>query len=203
MRGDHLQGMLASSGTSTGTLIIVVIGEALIIGLLIVLLVMLRRNRDRAKAGGRDPDAAYVSGSLEIPLVAPRPVGTADAASAAAVAMPPTPPGPPPGAIEEPAAFAPPPAVSWDMSKETEEEILDPENMPIPAYTGPKLAQKSSVDFDLGIPDDFGGPSTEAAAEATAAAEDVTVRADDAPSGSKRRLRRSRRAGQAPPPPFT
>lgn len=196
---EHV-GLLASSGMSATTLVIV-IGEALIIGLLVLLVVLLRRNLERARTSGRrDRDAAFVSGSLEVPL--DRPTAAPGSGSGSAILPPPE-----EGVVhEDPAAHAPPPAVSWDMNKQEEDELLDPENMPIPAYTGPKLAPtraSTDVDFDLGIPDDFGDPPAAEAAATAAADNAAAVGADGngpAPSG---RRRRSRRAGQAPPPPFT
>jgi hypothetical protein len=194
MHAGHLQGLLASSGTSTGTLIVIVIGEALIIGLLALLVVLLRRNLDKERTHRRDRDAAFVSGTLEVPLDRPT--------AAPGSGQDPQPPAPPDEgvAVDGAAAHAPPPAVSWDMNKQEEEDLLDPENMPIPAYTGPKLAQTRSstdVDFDLGIPNDFGDQPAAEAAAAAAASDN-----GDAPAPTGRR-RRSRRAGQAPPPPFT
>ena len=197
MRVGDVRALLASSGTSTTTLVVIVIGEALIIGLLIALVLLLRRNLAEAKVVRRDSGEAFVSGTLEVPLTLP------DRSAAATAPPPPTstgngPPAPPegpPGSVAA-APAAPPPAVSWDMNKQEEEEILDPENVPIPAYTGPKLAPRSShpdVDFDLGIEDDFGTP--EPLPE--------EVGADNGQTASRWTLRRSRRAGQAPPPPFT
>ena len=161
MLGQLGQGTLLGASGSNGALVAIVLGEAAIIVLLIVLVMMLRR-RPAVKRSGSRP---YKSTGERLP---PATYGTPAQGTGGPGAAAPTPAADPAHtpAAATPLGQAPPPVVSWDMGDSGADKGFDPDAVPIPAYTGPRLITQTAapdIDFDLGIdiePDPGQTPAT-------------------------------------------